>query len=80
VRLWDVAQGRLARTIDVPRRERGAPDGDIPLAFAPDGKTLVSRSGDWSVDKTFLWDTSTARTVFTARGSHCHNSAPGIWQ
>jgi RNA polymerase sigma factor (sigma-70 family) len=65
VRLWDSVEGRLQRTIDLPRGEHGHNYGDLPLAFTPDGRTLATGSGDRTFLKTFLWDVSSGRLLHT---------------
>jgi hypothetical protein len=54
--LWDVATGELRRTFPE------APNVIKSLAFAPDGKTLVTASGDWP-GRVCLWDTASGRML-----------------
>ena len=57
--LWDVAtrQPRLVL--------KGHTDSITHVAFAPDGKTLASASGDGSI---FLWNSETGEQQATLRG------------
>jgi dipeptidyl aminopeptidase/acylaminoacyl peptidase len=57
--LWDVKTGREIRTLLEPRRRTNA------IAFAPDGKTLASCSGDNTL---VLWDIATGEPIFAKRG------------
>jgi RNA polymerase sigma factor (sigma-70 family) len=52
VRLWDVASGRLLREL------KGHTGGVTAVAFAPDGRTLVSASHDATI---CFWDPATAK-------------------
>jgi eukaryotic-like serine/threonine-protein kinase len=57
VRLWDVASGRVVHTLRCPSK---------PLvAFAPDGKTLVTADADNSL---ILWQTSTGQELLSLKG------------
>lgn len=54
VRLWDMQTGRIRRAC-----ESSHSGGVWPLAFAPDGRTLVSAG--WQDGKIFLWETATGK-------------------
>ena len=58
VRLWDAATGE--ELVRLP----GHSDYVYSLAFSPDGKTLVSSSGDTTLR---LWDTEPLRLRYQAR-------------
>ena len=61
LRFWDAATGKLLRTADPPKRVRffgkiGEPDPPVQMAFAPDGKTLVTAAAEVR-----FWDVATGR-------------------
>jgi WD40 repeat protein len=58
VRLWDATTGE--ELVQLP----GHSDYVYSLAFSPDGKTLVSSSGDFTVR---LWDTEPLKARYQAR-------------
>jgi len=58
VRLWDAATGE--ELVRLP----GHSNYVFSLAFSPDGKTLVSSSGDTTLR---LWDTEPLRARYQAR-------------
>jgi WD40 repeat protein len=63
-RVWNVSSGRVVLTLGAPR---------VPvIAFAPDGKTLVTSEGDLSLpegDQSLtLWQVSTGLELLTLRG------------
>jgi len=64
VRIWDVT--RWEQTAQV--------DGGPPLAFSPDGKTLVTGDRDWRAPVGKVWETSTGRLR-----SELKHRSPGIW-
>ncbi len=63
VKIWNVADGKLVRTIE------GHRDTIYALALSPDGKTLATGSYDQQIK---LWDTATGAEKKTLRG---HNGA-----
>jgi WD40 repeat protein len=52
VELWDAATGKLLRTLEHPKNT-----GIARVAFAPDGKTLATATGD----RVFLWEVATGK-------------------
>jgi WD40 repeat protein len=65
VRLWDAATGE--ELVRLP----GHSDYVFSLAFSPDGKTLVSSSGDTTLR---LWDTEPPREP-----SRVRRAAESLW-
>ena len=59
VKLWDVATGKLLRTL------QGHTKIVTSVAYSPDGQTLVSASGDKTVK---LWETKTGQLLRTLEG------------
>lgn len=59
IRLWDVASGRLLRTL------KGHLDAVWALAFAPDGHTLASGCSEKTIR---LWEVAAGRLVRTLEG------------
>ena len=60
IRLLDVATGKVLHSISLPTRWERL----IPIAFTPDGKTLISGHADGFVR---LWDTHTGASVRSLR-------------
>jgi WD40 repeat protein len=54
IRFWDIATGKLVRSLD------GQPYGSGCLALSPDGKLLASESGATLI---WLWDLSTGKPI-----------------
>ena len=68
IKLWDARSGELLLSIDArgPNHKRkGHTDWVSSVAFAPDGKTLASGSGDKTIK---LWDTRSGETLRTLEG------------
>jgi WD40 repeat protein len=63
VRLWDPQTGQ--RLLDIPT------DGRVQVC-SPDGKQIVTTTGDGSV---FLWDTTTGKQTTQLRGGHKRQTA-----
>src|SRR5207248_2334701 len=64
VNIWDAATGELLRSLggqDSHRKDVGYG----ALAFSPDGKTLISGSGDATIK---LWDLKTGHVLKTFEG------------
>jgi WD40 repeat protein len=61
VRLWDIASGRVVRTLSGHQLEAKS------LAFSPEGKLLATASEDHSVR---VWDLATGRTRRTLAGAY----------
>ncbi len=59
IRLWRVADGRLVRQLN------GHINSVFSLAFAPDGKTLLSAGGD---ARAALWDVTSGKRLHWLRG------------
>jgi WD40 repeat protein len=59
IRLWDVASGRLQRTLP------GYTEGTDVVRFSPDGRRLASGDRDWMVR---VWEVPTGRLLQTLRG------------
>ena len=64
VKIWDVARWRQIAVID----------GASPLAFSPDGKTLVTGDRDWKVPVARVWDAATGRLIRVL-----NDRSPGVW-
>ena len=68
IKLWDARSGELLLSIDArgPNHKRkGHTDWVSSVAFAPDGNTLASGSGDYTIK---LWDTRSGETLRTLEG------------
>ena len=68
IKTWDARSSELQLSIDArgPDHERkGHTDWVSSVAFAPDGKTLASGSGDYTIK---LWDTRSGETLRTLEG------------
>ena len=64
VGLWDAASGRRRATLEGPRGVV------LVLAFAPDGKTLVSGGGCWNqFGEVTLWDLASGAERLTLHGN-----------
>jgi RNA polymerase sigma factor (sigma-70 family) len=62
IRLWDVATGRERLRIKLPM-PKGHNYGDVPLAFAADGKVLLSGSADRMNPSIYFWDPATGKEL-----------------
>ena len=62
ISLWNVADGKIIRTLDGHTSSIGSPNG---LAFSPDGKRLASASYD---DTARLWDWQQGKSLLTLKG------------
>ncbi len=60
VRLWDLATGKERLAIALPK-PAGHNYGNVPMTFTPDGKSLISGSGDRINPVTSVWDVVTGR-------------------
>jgi RNA polymerase sigma factor (sigma-70 family) len=60
IRLWDVPSGKLTQTVkmDAGTHPTGEPIGFGKMAFAPDGRSLVSVGGDYMLR---FWDVATGK-------------------
>jgi WD40 repeat protein/uncharacterized caspase-like protein len=63
VKLWDVASGKLLRTLaESSRTQRGT--SPFVVAFSPDGQVLASGADD----SVMLWDVATGKLIGTLKG------------
>jgi RNA polymerase sigma factor (sigma-70 family) len=62
IRLWGTSNGEERLKIVLPSTNKDY-RGDCPLAFTPDGKTLLSGSADHTNDILYLWDATTGREL-----------------
>jgi RNA polymerase sigma factor (sigma-70 family) len=62
IRLYDTANGEERLRITLRSRNNDY-RGDCPLAFTPDGKTLLSGSADGTNHVIFFWDTATGEEL-----------------
>jgi WD40 repeat protein len=62
IRLWDLSTGGERLVINLPR-PNGLNYGDVPLAFSPDGKLLVSGSGDRVNRKVYFWEATMGKEL-----------------
>jgi RNA polymerase sigma factor (sigma-70 family) len=62
IRFWTIADGLERSRITVPSRNRDY-RGDCPIAFTPDGKTLISGSADNTQDVIYVWDVATGKEL-----------------
>lgn len=58
VKVWDVAAWEEVAVVD----------GGLPLALAPDGRTLATGGPDWDHPEVRLWDASSGRRLATPEG------------
>ncbi|MFJ2738296.1 WD40 repeat domain-containing serine/threonine protein kinase [Streptomyces sp. NPDC087440] len=67
VRLWDVASGRLVRTLEGPPSPEANQGYLYALAVSPDGRTLVGAALDAGL---YVWDPATGRRLDVRQGKH----------
>ena len=67
VKLWDVATGRLLRTLE-GRGDYKQRDYVRSVAFSPDGRSVVSGAGFETTTGIKLWDALTGRLIRTFEG------------